>query len=108
MNEPLIVGEEVLDYSVRLCNVAGRLREAYELAEEIRGVLGSGCYEGEALGEMMLFADSLSAHISRLMQFYMKGGQYASGAFMAMIENDWMMSRVILNWLEKNQGVWSE
>lgn len=108
MNEPLIVGEEVLDYSVRLCDVAGRLGEAYALAEEIRTVLGAGCYEGEALGEMVLFADSLSAHISRLMQFYMKGGQYASGAFMAMMENDRMMSQVMMSWLEKNQGVWSE
>lgn len=105
MNEPLIVGEEVLDYAVRLCDVAGRLGEALALAEEIRTALGAGCYEGEALGEMELFADSLSAHISCLMQFYMKGGQYASGAFMAMMENDRMMSQVMMSWLEKNQGV---
>lgn len=32
-------------------------------------------------------------------------GQYASGGFLAMMENDRMMSQVMLNWLEKNQGV---
>ncbi len=105
MNEPLIVGEEVLDYSVRLCDVAGRLGEALALLEEIKAVFGAECYEGEALEEMTLFVESLSAHISRLMQFYMKGGQYASGAFLAMMENDRMMSQVMLSWLEKNQGV---
>jgi hypothetical protein len=37
--------------------------------------------------------ESLSGYISRLMQFYMKGGQYASGAFFAMMENDRMIFR---------------
>lgn len=108
MSEPLIVGEEVLDYSVRLCAVAERLGSALELAEGISAAFASGCYEGEALGEMELFINSLISHISRLMQFYMKGGQYASGAFLAMMESDRMMSQVMMNWLEKNQEVWDE
>ena len=105
MHEPLIVGEEVLDYAVRLCSVSQKLGEALELAENIKLLLSAECYEGEARGELELFAESLSGHISRLMQFYMKGGQYASGAFSAMMENDRMMSQVMLSWLEKNQGV---
>ena len=43
--------------------------------------------------------------IRKLIQFYMKGGQYAAAAFENMMENDEMMSAVMLNYIAHNQEV---
>lgn len=104
MSEPLIVGEEVLDYALKLFQAAQLLNEAQVTASGLGGKI-SAAYEGEALEEMTQFAGSLSAHIGKLMQFYMKGGQYAAAAFENMMENDEMMSAVMLNYIAHNQEV---
>ena len=56
----------------------------------------------------MDFAGNLTEHMGKLIQFYMKGGQYANAAFESMMENDEMMSEVMVNYMMHNQEVWTQ
>lgn len=107
MSEPLIVGEEVLDYALKLFRAAQMLNDAVVTVAGLSGKI-SDAYEGEALKEMLDFAGSLTEHIGKLVQFYMKGGQYANAAFESMMENDEMMSEVMVNYMMHNQEVWTQ
>lgn len=46
--------------------------------------------------------------MGKLIQFYMKGGRYANAAFESMVENDEMMSEVMVNYMMHNQEVWTQ
>mgnify|MGYP007110273292 FL=1 len=56
----------------------------------------------------MDFAGSLTEHMGKLIQFYMKGGRYVNAAFESMVENDEMMSEVMVNYMMHNQEVWTQ
>lgn len=46
--------------------------------------------------------------MGKLIQFYMKGGRYVNAAFESMVENDEMMSEVMVNYMMHNQEVWTQ
>lgn len=101
MTDEVIIGTELLDYATELTAVMVSLSKAQQMAQEIVNKLADDeFYCGEAAEVLYTFANSLNAHLQRLIMLYQKGALYTTNTYETMYKSD----EALAAWLIKNMG----
>lgn len=99
MDDEILAGVELLNYSAEFLRIGTDLEAANRLAEETIAALRDGsAYLGKAQEGMLAFAIQLSRHIKNLQGYYYKAGNYAADAYESFYKSDEAMSA----WLQSN------